>query len=495
MPAYTLITFGCQMNQHDSDRIGEVLRGIGYHEVAEPALADLVVLNTCSIREKAEQKLRSEVGRLGLLKQSKPGLVIGVAGCMAQQEGERLAKRMPQIDFMLGPDNIPELPSLLADIELGAPPRIRTVFDLDAPQFLSAQAEPGRTGVTAFVTIMKGCDERCTYCVVPYTRGAERYRPAREILDEVRRLVDAGAREVTLLGQTVNSYRDPEQALLAAPGAGESHFQHTLRAVALEDESEFPALLRAILAHVPELDRLRYTSPHPRHLTWSLILAHRDLPALAKHVHMPVQSGSDRVLKRMLRRYSVAEYVERVSALRAAVPGLTLSTDVIVGFPGETREDFEATLALAERVRFSGFFGFTYSERPNTPALKLDDDVPAPEKSARLEEIFELTDRHRKQHLSSLVGRTEQVLVERRGKNGDYMGRTEHNEIVHFACASDAIGLLVPVRVTEGYNNSLRGQLTPDFDANARPRPTPNAPPNPPPSTPARRALPVIAGL
>jgi tRNA-2-methylthio-N6-dimethylallyladenosine synthase len=253
-------------------------------------------------------------------------------------------------------------------------------------------------------------------------------------------------------------------------------------------------LLRAITAHVPELDRLRYTSPHPRHMTWSLILAHRDLPALARHVHMPVQSGSDRVLKRMLRRYSIEEYVERVSALRAEVPGLTLSTDVIVGFPGETRPDFEATLALTERVRFTGFFGFTYSERPNTPALKLEDDVPAAEKSARLEEIFELTDRHRKEHLSSLVGRTEHVLVERRSKNGDFMGRSEQNEIVHFACESDVTACLVSVRVTEAYNNSLRGVVADGFDVNAgRPRvafaPAPNMP-----LVPARRALPVVAG-
>jgi tRNA-2-methylthio-N6-dimethylallyladenosine synthase len=464
MPAYTIITFGCQMNQHDSDRIGEVLRGIGYDEVDEPALADLVVLNTCSIREKAEQKLRSEVGRIGMLKRQKPGLVIGVAGCMAQQEGERLTRRMPQIDFMLGPDNIAELPSILAGIELGAPPRVRTVFDVDAPQFLNARAEPGRTGATAFVTIMKGCDERCTYCVVPYTRGPERYRPAREILAEVRLLVASGVREVTLLGQTVNSYRDPESVLPAAPGSGESHFAHTQRGVALDDETEFPALLRAICEQVPALARLRYTSPHPRHLTWSLILAHRDLKTLARHVHMPVQSGSDRLLKRMLRRYSVAEYVERVDALRAAVPGLTVSTDVIVGFPGETRDDFAATLALAERMRFTGFFGFTYSARPNTPALNLDDDVPEPEKSLRLAQIFDLTDRHRREHLESLCGTTEIVLAERAEKNGDFMGRTERNEIVHFACAGDALGQLVPVRLSQAYNNSLRGEIPPGFE-------------------------------
>ena len=492
MPAYTLVTFGCQMNQHDSDRIGEVLRGIGYIEVLEPANADLVLLNTCSIREKAEQKLRSEVGRIGLLKRAKPSLVIGVAGCMAQQEGERLAKRMPQIDFMLGPDNISELPSILAQVELGAPPRIRTVFDLDAPQFLNAQAEPGRTGATAFVTIMKGCDERCTYCVVPYTRGPERYRSAREILAEIRRLVDAGVREVTLLGQTVNSYRDPEGSLPVAPGAGETQFKHTLRAVALEDESEFPALLRAICADVPELARLRYTSPHPRHLTWSLILAHRDLPVLARHVHMPVQSGSDRLLKRMLRRYTVDEYVERLTALRSAVPGVTFSTDVIVGFPGETREDFAATLALAERVKFTGFFGFTYSERPNTPALKLVDDVPDAEKSARLEEIFALTDRHRREHLQSLVGTAEVVLVERRSKNGDFMGRSERNEIVHFACAFEAIGQMLPVRIREAYDNSLRGELEPGFALPPGRVMSPSA--NPTPSPRARRALPVLSG-
>jgi len=277
--------------------------------------------------------------------------------------------------------------------------------------------------------------------------------------------------------------------LRAHRGARETHFKHTLRAVALEDESEFPALLRAICEHVPDLARLRYTSPHPRHLTWSLILAHRDLRALARHVHMPVQSGSDRVLKRMLRRYSIEEYVERVDALRAEVPGLTFSTDVIVGFPGETREDFQATLALAERVRFSGFFGFTYSERPNTPARNLTDDVPDDEKSARLEEIFELTDRHRREHLESLVGVTELVLGERRGKNGDFMGRSERNEIVHFAFAGDAVGQMVPVRITEAYNNSLRGEVAAGFAVTPRKNAI-----HAQTTAPARRALPVLLG-
>jgi tRNA-2-methylthio-N6-dimethylallyladenosine synthase len=461
MPRFAVITFGCQMNQHDSVRMGEVLRGAGYEEVEEPAVADLVLLNTCSVREKAEQKLRSEVGRLGLLKRERPELLIGVAGCVAQQEGERLLARLPQIDLIVGPDNIGELPELLADLELGAPPRVRTVFDTDAPRFLRAEPEAGRAGVGAFVTVMKGCNERCSFCIVPHTRGPERYRPSREIVDEIARLVRAGVREVTLLGQTVNSYSDPERALGEAPGTGQGPWRHTRGARALEDESEFAALLRAIAGSVPGLLRLRYTSPHPRHLTVSLIRAHQELDVLARHVHLPVQSGSDRVLRRMIRRYSVAEYLERVAALRAAVPDVTLSTDVIVGFPGETRQDFEATLALADKVGFAGVFGFKYSERPFTPASKLVDDVTEEDKSARLEELFALTERLRAAHLASLVGSTQQVLVEGRGRTGDLTGRSERNEIVHFGGPDALVGRVVPVIVRQAFRNSLGAELSP----------------------------------
>ncbi|HEU5076852.1 MAG TPA: MiaB/RimO family radical SAM methylthiotransferase [Polyangiaceae bacterium] len=471
MQHFAIVTFGCQMNQHDSDRIAEVLRGAGMSEVREPEAADFVLLNTCSVREKAEQKLRSEVGRLGVLKRARPGLVIGVAGCVAQQEGERLLKKLPQIDLMIGPDNIPELPALLADCEAGGPPRVRTEFDVDAPSFLAhsvAHAPAGRSP-SAFVTVMKGCNERCSFCIVPYTRGPERYRPAREILAEIAELTQAGVREVTLLGQTVNSYSDPA-ALFTTAGTirvgdeATGHWQHTERERARADESEFPELLRAIASHAPNLLRLRYTSPHPRHLTRSLIRAHSELDVLSRHVHMPVQSGSDRMLKRMIRRYTVAEYLERVTALKAAVPGLTLSTDIIVGFPGESRSDFEQTLELVQQAGFVGVFAFKYSPRPFTPALKLGDDVPEREKSARLSALFELANAQRQHYLKSLEGAEVSVLVEGRGKAGHWGGRSERNEIVHFAASHELLGRLVRVRVVSANKNSLLGEFTDTID-------------------------------
>ena len=309
------------MNAHDSDRMEEVLRAHGWSPATpstteESPEVDLIVLNTCSVREKAEQKLRSEVGKLAPLKAKNPGLVIAVAGCVAQQEGEKLLARVPHLDLVIGPDNLGELPALAEEQMAGAPPRARTVFDVDAPRFLAAAPRVGEAPVSAFVTTMKGCDERCSFCIVPYTRGPERYRPAREIVEEIARWVQAGTREVTLLGQTVDSFRDPE---LPPPESEDP------------DESQFPALLRAVAAEVPELVRLRYTSPHPRHLTATLVRAHAELEVLAQHVHMPVQSGSDRMLKRMIRRYTRAEYVARVRRLQEGRAGLTLSTDIIGG--------------------------------------------------------------------------------------------------------------------------------------------------------------------
>jgi tRNA-2-methylthio-N6-dimethylallyladenosine synthase len=472
MARFTVITFGCQMNSHDSERIGEVLRGAGHTEALDLSDADLVLLNTCSIREKAEQKLRSEVGRIALLKQQRPELTIAVAGCVAQQEGAGLLKRMPDVDLLLGPDNIPELPRLLLEAEASVSPIVRTEFDLAAPHFLAAAAEPGRTPVSAFVTVMKGCNERCTYCIVPHTRGPERYRPAREIVDEVERLVGAGAREITLLGQTVNSYRDPLRELPLAPGAGEAPWQHTRGLRAREDESEFAALVRAIAERVPGLRRLRYTSPHPRHLTVSLIRAHRELKLLARHVHLPVQAGSDRVLRRMLRRYSVAEYEERVQALREAVPGVTLATDMIVGFPGETPDDFEQTLQLVERVGFSLIYGFKYSERPYTAAVNLGDDVSEAEKAERLARLIALGDGMRTRALGEQVGTRQHVLFEGRGKTGALRGRTEQSEIVHAAGPDTMIGTLCEVEITGSYKNSLLGKI-PGVDASG---PQPRAP-------------------
>ncbi len=472
------------MNSHDSERIGEVLRGAGHFEATGVEDADLVLLNTCSIREKAEQKLRSEVGRIALLKQKRPELTIAVAGCVAQQEGEGLLKRMPDVDLLIGPDNIPELPRLLLEAEGASAPLVRTEFDLDAPHFLAAAAEPGRTPVSAFVTVMKGCNERCTYCIVPHTRGPERYRPAREIIDEVRRLVAAGAREITLLGQTVNSYKDPLGTLPPAPGAGEAPWQHTRGLRAREDESEFAALVRAIAREVPELLRLRYTSPHPRHLTVSLIRAHQDLPLLARHVHLPVQAGSDRVLRRMLRRYSAAEYEERVAALREAVPGVTLATDMIVGFPGETAEDFEQTLQLVERVGFSLIYGFKYSERPYTAAVNLGDDVPEDVKVERLARLIALGDGMRTEMLREQVGSEQSVLFEGRGKTGALRGRTERSEIVHAAGPDELIGQLREVTITGSFKNSLLGEVKGVAAVGPQPRkPLPR---------PSQRSLPVL---
>jgi tRNA-2-methylthio-N6-dimethylallyladenosine synthase len=439
------------MNAHDSDRMEEVLRASGWSRADDAEHADLIVLNTCSVREKAEQKLRSEVGKLAPLKAKNPGLVLAVAGCVAQQEGEKLLARVGHLDLLIGPDNIADLPALAREQMGGAPPRAHTVFDLDAPRFLAAAPQLGEVPVSAWVTTMKGCDERCSFCIVPYTRGPERYRPAEEIVSEIARWALAGAREVTLLGQTVDSYRD---ASLPPPAPNDP--------AETEDESQFPALLRLIAARVPALTRLRYTSPHPRHATASLALAHAELDVLARHVHMPVQSGSDRMLKRMIRRYTRAEYTHRVRRLLAARPGLTLSTDVIVGFPGETEADFEATLELVRDIGFVGLFGFKYSPRPFTPALKLPDDVPEETKSERLARLFEVAETQTRAHLATLVGTRQRVLVEGASKaQGKVTGRTERNEIVHLDVPEgrELIGALVDAEITQAFKHSLHGML------------------------------------
>ncbi len=437
-----LVTFGCQMNVHDSQRIEELMLAAGYEVGHEVDGADVVVINTCSVREKGEQKLRSEAGRL-----KKSDVVLVVAGCVAQQEGERLVKDMPFIDVVIGPDNIGELPALVRDAEMGATPAVRTVFDVDDPRFLTNQVREGGVGASAYVTVMKGCDERCSFCIVPYTRGPERYRSASDVVREVRALVDGGAREVVLLGQTVNSFMDPEVPVEADRDP---------------DESQFPALLRRIAAEAPGLDRLRYTSPHPRHLTASLVRAHAELPVLADHVHMPVQSGSDRMLRRMIRRYTRAEYVARVDALRAARPSLTLTTDIIVGFPGETRDDFEQTLSMVREVGFTALYGFKYSPRPHTPALRLGDDVTDEEKQERLLALFEVSEALTRANLASLVGARVELLIEGPSRPGatTRVGRTRRNEIVHLPGGPglDA-GAVVVAEVMRANKHSLEGRL------------------------------------
>jgi tRNA-2-methylthio-N6-dimethylallyladenosine synthase len=480
---YYVQTFGCQMNVHDSDRMSEVLRAHGWSEADEAADADLIIFNTCSVREKAEQKLRIEVDRLAPLKRARPELVVAVAGCVAQQEGERILEAMPDIDIVIGPDNIPELPELVQEQMAGALPAARTVFDLEAPRFLAAQPEPGKAPATAFVTTMKGCDERCSFCIVPYTRGPERYRPAREIVAEIGRWVDAGAREVMLLGQTVDSYRD---ATLPPPARDDP------------DESQFPALLRLIAREVPGLARLRYVSPHPRHATPALVAAHAELEVLARHIHFPAQSGSDRILRRMIRRYTRAEYIARAERLLGARPGMTMSTDLIVGFPGETEEDFEATLSLVRAVGFTSVYAYKYSPRPFTPALKLRGDVPERRKSARLTRLLELVDAQGAAHLSRLVGTRQRVLFEglskksgqreRQGATVSYRGRSEQNEIVHVE-VPEGVSLaneILDVTIVKANKHSLEGELV----GEAKVRYETFAEKSP--ARPARRALPVV---
>ena len=449
------------MNVHDSIRMESVLRAAGGVAVDGPEEADLVVFNTCSVREKAEQKLRSEVGKLAAVKLVRPGLVVAVAGCVAQQEGEQLLGRVRHIDLVVGPDNVSELPALLAEQMSGAPPTARTEFDVASPRFLTWAPEgpTGQAPVVGLVTTMKGCDERCSFCVVPYTRGPERYRPAREIVDEIRRFVLAGSREVLLLGQTVDSFRDPALAV-AEPGGSPGGDNRS-------DETQFPQLLRLIAREAPPgLARLRYTSPHPRHATEALARAHADLDVLARHVHLPVQSGSDRVLRRMIRRYTRAEYVARAERLLRARADMTLSTDIIVGFPGETEDDFAQTLSLIAEVGFVSLFGFKYSPRPHTPALRLSDDVGESVKSERLARLFELSEAMGAAHLSSLVGTRQRVLVEGASKSekGDLtqnlvQGRTERNEIVHVEApgAASLVGHVVEVEIRRANRHSLLG--------------------------------------
>ena len=469
---YLVHTFGCQMNVHDSERMEGVLRAAGGVAVGLAEEADLVVFNTCSVRDKAEQKLRSEVGRLAPLKRARPDVVVAIAGCMAQREGERLLERMRHVDLVVGPDNLHELPALVLEQMAGAPPTARTEFDVLAPRFLAASPEPGRAPATGLVTTMKGCDERCSFCIVPTTRGPERYRPAREVVDEVRRFAEAGTPEVLLLGQTVDSFRDPA---LPPPESDDP------------DESQFPHLLRAVAREVPSLVRLRYTSPHPRHATASLARAHEELDVLARHVHLPVQSGSDRVLRRMIRRYSRAEYVARAARLQAARPGLTLSTDVIVGFPGETEDDFAQTLSLVREVGFVSLFGFKYSPRPGTPAIRLGDDVPEAAKSDRLARLFAVAEEQGAEHLRSLVGTKQRVLVEGPSKSekgeaaqGLVQGRTERNEIVHVEGAEGVSGRVVEVEIVRANRHSLAGRALERVIAAEAAR--------------LKRALPVVAG-
>jgi tRNA-2-methylthio-N6-dimethylallyladenosine synthase len=449
MQRFFIRTLGCQMNVHDSDRVHELLCDAGLDPVGSPEEADLIVVNTCSVREKAESKLDSEMGKLRKLKKARTEpTVLVVAGCVARQRGEAMLKRMPFVDVVVGPDNLLALPKMAKAAAEGAPPTVATEWDLDQPTFLRSRPRSEGIGPSAFVSISKGCDERCSFCIVPSTRGPERHRPASEIVAEIRDLVAGGAQEIILLGQTVNNYQDPTGELGRRPPLA---------------KSDFASLLRRVVNDVPRLARLRYTSPHPRYYDGSLIEAHRDLDVLCRHVHMPVQSGSDRMLKRMLRRHERDDLLAAVHGLRKVRPDLTVSTDLIVGFPTETDEDFELTLSLMREVPFVGVYAFKYSPRPGTPALRLGDDVTEGVKSERLARVFEVSETLMREHLDRLVGTAQKVLIEEPNPRGDggLSGHTDRNEIVHVEPGTSLrVGDgVVPLRIVRAYKHSLVGEL------------------------------------
>jgi tRNA-2-methylthio-N6-dimethylallyladenosine synthase len=428
-------TFGCQMNVVDTGKMRAQLVADGYVDAEYPEEADLILLNTCSIREKAERKVDSALGEYRRLKRQGRDVRIGIAGCVAQQEGQALLDRHADLDLVFGPDGVPQVRALVAEAWTGRRVLDTDFLDLETYPFVE-EVDPAAHGVGAFVTIQKGCDNKCTFCIVPTTRGAEASRPSEQIVDEVRRLVERGAREITLIGQNVNSY--------GLKTAGERTFAQLLYAV----------------CEVPGVEVVRYTTSHPRDMGDDVVAAYRDLPNLASHLHLPVQSGSDAVLRRMKRFYTRDRYLDVIGRLRDARPDLTLTTDVIVGFPGETDEDFEATMRLMDEAGFVGSYSFKYSPRPGTPALRLKDHVDDEVASARLMR-WQATQRARS--LAWTRGhedRVVRVLVEgpSRHDDGVVCGRTGTNLMVNFPGDLSLVGRTVDVRVTRGFTHTARGE-------------------------------------
>src|SRR6266567_7522242 len=437
-------SFGCQMNVYDSHRMADMLAAEGYAETARAEDADLVILNTCHIREKAADKVYSELGRIRVLKQAGASegrrVIIAVAGCVAQAEGEEIIRRAPAVDLVVGPQSYHRLPGLLARAE-----RDGAVVDTEFPvedkfdilRAPSREATRAR-GVCAFVTVQEGCDKFCTFCVVPYTRGAEVSRPVMKIVAEVDRLADAGVREVTLIGQNVNAYH----------GEGPDGAPWTL------------GRLLARVAELPGIARLRYTTSHPCDMEASLIAAHRDLPSLMPYLHLPVQSGSDYILERMTRRHTRADYLKAIARMRAAQPRMAFSSDFIVGFPGESEEDFRATLSLVEEVGYASAFSFKYSPRPGTPAADMPDQVPDAVKSERLHRLQAVIDRQQAAFNGQCHGRTFEVLFEKAGRYpGQIVGRSPYLQPVQVMAPRTMIGEIRAVRITEVGPNSLFGDF------------------------------------
>jgi tRNA-2-methylthio-N6-dimethylallyladenosine synthase len=431
-------TFGCQMNEYDSEKMADVLReSHGYQLTENPEDADLLLVNTCSIREKAQEKVFSELGRWRRWKERRPELMIGVGGCVASQEGHGISKRAPFVDVVFGPQTLHRLPEMIDEVrDKGLP-----VVDISFPEIekFDRLPEPRAEGPTAFVSVMEGCSKYCTFCVVPYTRGEEISRPLDDVITEVVSLARQGVREINLLGQNVNAYRGPM----------------------FDGQIADLATLIYYVAAVDGIDRIRFTTSHPVEFTDSLIQAYAEVPQLANYLHLPVQNGSDRILARMKRGHTTLEYKQKIRNLRKARPDISLSSDFIVGFPGETDADFEATMNLIAEVGFDQSFSFIYSARPGTPAASYADDTPTDVKKKRLQILQARINSQAMKISKAMVGTTQSVLVERPSKKSpaQYAGRTENMRWVNFDGDASCIGQFVDVVITEALPNSLRGRL------------------------------------
>ena len=435
-----LRTFGCQMNEYDSERIKDLLAGAEQTTLTDdPAEADIVLFNTCSVREKAQEKVFSDLGRIKALKRERPDLIIGVGGCVASQEGAAIVARAPYVDVVFGPQTLHRLPALIdRRRDTG-----RAQVDISFPEIekFDALPPPRREGVSAFVSIMEGCSKYCSFCVVPYTRGEEVSRPFDDVLTEVAQLAAQGVREVTLLGQNVNAYLGKVDGFDAP--------------------ADF-ALLLEYVHDMPGIERIRYTTSHPREFSERLIAAHAQLPKLASHVHLPVQAGSDRILMAMKRGYTAMEYRSIIRRLRQADPGISVSSDFIVGFPGETEADFERTLQLVREVGFDDSYSFVYSPRPGTPAAGLHDETPEAIKLERLRRLQALIQSQAKAISEGMIGTRQQVLVEgpSRRNAAELSGRTANNRVVNFPGSPESIGQMVEIEIVEALAHTLRGSAT-----------------------------------
>lgn len=438
-------TYGCQMNEYDSDKMIDVLAdGEQMEKTDSPEQADVILFNTCSVREKAQEKVFSELGRFKALKRERPDLVIGVGGCVASQEGAAIIKRAPYVDLVFGPQTLHRLPQMIkARKETG-----RAQVDISFPEIEKFDhLPPARVeGAAAFVSIMEGCSKYCSFCVVPYTRGEEFSRPMGDVLTEIAELSAQGVKEITLLGQNVNAYLAPIEKAEVGTGSDQP-----------APEADFATLLDYV-SDMPGIERIRYTTSHPREFSQRLIDAHARLDKLASHVHLPVQSGSDRILSAMKRGYTALEFKSIVRRLRSHNPSLSIGSDFIVGFPGETDKDFEQTMALVDAVGFDQSFSFIYSPRPGTPAAALSDDTPHEVKLARLQRLQKQIEQNAQQISASMVGTTQTILVEGPSKKdpNELSGRTGNNRVVNFPGSADLIGSLIEVEISEALPHSLR---------------------------------------